>query len=720
MLLDAESKIPGNSSTPWSPKMHSSFLIYTYWRKYNSSKQNRTKLTEELLDIKRQLGNKVYMNQHEKRNSMQLLRLATKQWTQTKQDAYHLRQQHLYERQELAITSGNQAAAKMIANLRKCERMKRAYHQIRNINKPSTSNGGLGHILLKDADGYLTRIDNVDEMNEKLYHRNRIHFSQAHDTPCTHAATINHIGDSGTTETAQQILQGNIPQDINADLRMIFQELQSNVATVPIEFDFNDMLNGFYKWKEETTTSPSGRHLGIYKAMANAHKYDIKTSSESVLNAQGTSTETEVPKEKLVTKLLRIINMILNIAVKHSVVLSRWTIVHNFFLEKIPGQPLIDKLRVIHIFEADYNLILKHYVSRLTLRQAVDLDIIAHEQVGGRPNIIVIDEVVRTTVTYETCKLQRLQGGIMYNDAKACFDRIIENLSNMTCLNAGTPIEVLNLHHKTFNDMKYIIKHRYGLSHYINGHKKPDPFYGVGQGAGDSCTRWGFISDAIIKAYNRRSHPAKISGPISHIFSDNRVQAFVDDSRLFLIFKDKLGTEIFEYLKSDVQLWEKLLRATGAKLELTKCKFFIFTWTFDTDGNPEVTTLSEDSPMKIQDSACTNEVEVEPMGLDVSYKLLGVPIAFDGNSIEQTNMMEQNVNHVINVFQKVTLSHDDAFLGYNTVAVPKLHYPLPATTISPHQLRKLQNRLTYNVLPKIGFNRSFPREIVHAPRYFGG
>lgn len=165
----------------------------------------------------------------------------------------------------------------------------------------------------------------------------------------------------------------------------------------------------------------------------------------------------------------------------------------------------------------------------------------------------------------------------MYNDAKACFDRIIENLSNMTCLNAGAPTEVLNLHHRTFKNMKYIIKHRYGLSNFVNGHNQPDPFYGVGQGADDACTRWGFISDALIKAYHIQSHSAKINSPISNIFSDNSVQAVVDDSRLFLIFYDHWGMEICEYLKDDVQLWEKLLYDTGAKLELTKCKFFVFT-----------------------------------------------------------------------------------------------------------------------------------------------
>lgn len=39
LLLDSEQELSSNSSTQWSPKMHTAFLAYTYWRKYNSSKK---------------------------------------------------------------------------------------------------------------------------------------------------------------------------------------------------------------------------------------------------------------------------------------------------------------------------------------------------------------------------------------------------------------------------------------------------------------------------------------------------------------------------------------------------------------------------------------------------------------------------------------------------------------------------------------------------------
>jgi hypothetical protein len=307
LLLESESTLSVNSSIPWSPKMHESFLTYTYWRKYNSSKKNRTKLDLEMADIKRQIGNKVYMNQHINRNSMQLLRIATKLWQECKQEAYEMRQQHLYERQELAIRSNNPDVAKIISNLRKSERIKRAYQHIKILNKPNTSNGGLSYILTKNDDGSLQRIDNIDDMNEKLYHRNRIHFSQAHNTPCTLPATVKHIGESGTTDTARNILRGQIPEDMNADLKMIFQELQTNTVPVPLDYDLNDMIQGFSAWPEQTTTSPSGRHLGIYKALSNAHKYKIRTSREEAIAASTAKMQTRTLKIYLPPKSYKLL-----------------------------------------------------------------------------------------------------------------------------------------------------------------------------------------------------------------------------------------------------------------------------------------------------------------------------------------------------------------------------------------------------------------------------
>jgi hypothetical protein len=108
---------------------------------------------------------------------------------------------------------------------------------------------------------------------------------------------------------------------------------------------------------------------------------------------------------------------------------KRWTIVHNFFIEKIPGNPILEKLRIIQIYEADWNLILKHFISHTLTNKACDKNTVTPKQAGKRKGQSAGDMGTNTVLICEICWLQRLNGAIMYNGAKACFDHIIENIS---------------------------------------------------------------------------------------------------------------------------------------------------------------------------------------------------------------------------------------------------------------------------------------------------
>jgi hypothetical protein len=63
--------------------------------------------------------------------------------------------------------------------------------------------------------------------------------------------------------------------------------------------------------------------------------------------------------ERLRTQILDVQTHIINIPLHNGFSPLRWQSVINAMLEKIPGRPLLHKLRVIHILEADYNLVLK-------------------------------------------------------------------------------------------------------------------------------------------------------------------------------------------------------------------------------------------------------------------------------------------------------------------------------------------------------------------------
>jgi hypothetical protein len=115
------------------------------------------------------------------------------------------------------------------------------------------------------------------------------------------------------------------------------------------------------------------------------------------------------------------------------------------------------------------------------------------EQAGSRPGCSAIEMGLGKIITYEIIRNMRLHAGVIYNDAKACYDRIIENLSNIALQHQGLPLQIARLHAQTFRQIEYRIKHKLGISHSSHKHNCPAPVYGVGQGACDAPARWGFV-----------------------------------------------------------------------------------------------------------------------------------------------------------------------------------------------------------------------------------
>jgi hypothetical protein len=152
------------------------------------------------------------------------------------------------------------------------------------------------------------------------------------------------------------------------------------------------------------------------------------------------------------------------------------------------------------------------------------------EQAGGRKGRSSIELAASRTITYESIRLQRLQAAVLYNDAKACYDCIIENISNLSLLSEGLPVEIAKLHAQTYQQIQYHIKHKYGIGKITHSHRSPKPIYGVGQGATDSPARWKFVCDPLLKIYKKIATDALLLAPISTKYSNNKTKGFVDDT----------------------------------------------------------------------------------------------------------------------------------------------------------------------------------------------
>ena len=114
-------------------------------------------------------------------------------------------------------------------------------------------------------------------------------------------------------------------------------------------------MTGYNIWPEKTSTSPEGRHLGIFKA------WIFKNTEKQ--------PKTEMPRNVFFDILLRI----MQIAMLASVPLRRWTTVHNIFIRKDTDNIKINRLRVIHKLDAELNLIRREFVTRRIMKNQLTL-----------------------------------------------------------------------------------------------------------------------------------------------------------------------------------------------------------------------------------------------------------------------------------------------------------------------------------------------------------
>jgi hypothetical protein len=119
---------------------------------------------------------------------------------------------------------------------------------------------------------------------------------------------------------------------------------KENLPKISDIIAFPDFTNAIRKWRESTSTSPSGRHLGCYKSL--------------LVNDKQSSKYNELYKDPK-DRILKLYYHIAVAAFRAGISLQRWQTSITTMIEKIPGSPRINKLRVIHIYEADYNLMLK-------------------------------------------------------------------------------------------------------------------------------------------------------------------------------------------------------------------------------------------------------------------------------------------------------------------------------------------------------------------------
>jgi hypothetical protein len=206
-----------------------------------------------------------------------------------------------------------------------------------------------------------------------------------------------------------------------------------------------------------------------------------------------------------ISKKLWVYYTVVKIATTVGVSLLRWQQITTCMIEKVKGVPRIDKLRVIHLFEADYNLLLKIIWARKTVWNAHTQQRLNNGQSGSRPNRRAINVVLTTEMNYLYARLTRTNLATIDKDAKSCFDRILCNLAMLISRYYGVPMKFCKVQSKTLEESIFRLKTALGVSNICYKHSKDTPIHGTGRGSCSSPAIWLLVSSFLMDIFDKKA-----------------------------------------------------------------------------------------------------------------------------------------------------------------------------------------------------------------------
>ncbi len=170
-----------------------------------------------------------------------------------------------------------------------------------------------------------TTLTDPHQIDQELLKYCQEHFSKSFGTPYTVPPLSNLLDYDGITQFGQTVLNGTADLsllNLNHHTKLLLQHQKyctpANILKYQ-ELPYNSLMQGFHKWKERTTTSPSGRHLGIYKALLKDDHHNKKKNTQQKLAKQITTTtstnNSTTPPDQNGSDVMHMIHQLLTLAI---------------------------------------------------------------------------------------------------------------------------------------------------------------------------------------------------------------------------------------------------------------------------------------------------------------------------------------------------------------------------------------------------------------------
>ena len=206
------------------------------------------------------------------------------------------------------------------------------------------------------------------------------------------------------------------------------------------------------------------------------------------------------------------------------------------------------------------------------------------------------------------------------------------------------------------------------------------------------------------------------------------IDGYVDDTSIFTNIDETheipTAKSIAKQLQSDASIWERLLSATGGKVELTKCFYYILQWEFDEEGVPSHMSKQKLEAMGVQiqikETGKDQPTKIKHLDCDEAHRTLGVYKTITGNQMEQKKQTSQKGETITRAVGAATFTRKQTKTAWNAIYIPGVTYLSVATYLQEKELVQIESKAIMVFLPKMGYNRTTARAVVYGPAEQGG
>lgn len=384
--------------------------------------------------------------------------------------------------------------------------------------------------------------------------------------------------------------------------------------------------------------------------------------------------------------------------------------------------PYIHRLRIIQLFEADFNAALKIFYSKKMMPHGDKHNFSGEQAQGARKGCTIHDLISNLRYTAINSELARTPTTYCFNDQVGNFDHIRHNLNAVLQCRMGIPKQVTLTTAKTLSHMEHRVRTVHGDSKKCI-HPSIE-IAGSGQGSGHGTASNHVQSVPMIKSLSRMTKRCSMTDPTGTRKNKQHVVGWIDD----VTIKENYPPHItYQQMLSSITLtcliWRRLIRLTGGDLAAHKCVVYTVYWHFTCMNTIPYCTTTRENPGEVtfqDDDNPTKMIVIPRKNPKKSEHITGLRFNPLSKMKEELTYRQQEMTKLAMRMNRGSFNRPETTMIYNSRWQSRISFYLPLTTFTHSQCERLQAIMYAAMLPQMGYKRHIPRVIRHGPKHLVG